>query len=124
MTDACPDRCAPDSHTGSPEGGREMKERGTPRLSPDDSLIIFSFVKNDSGPGGGMQAGSSEEGLDRPAVNGAVGPAVAVVDFGVRGDAERGIDRRQEIFRRHRVVLDVGGLLVGGAVDLAAADAA
>src|SRR5262249_14016743 len=67
---------------------------------------------------------SPEQRLDWRALGDAVGPAVAVADFGVRRDAERGIVGGEDVLRRHRVVLDVGGLLGGGAVDLPPAVAA
>src|SRR6185436_20880063 len=51
-------------------------------------------------------------------------PAAAVGDGGGGGDAEGLIDRGANVRRADRLVLDVAGLRVGGAVEGAAGDAA
>src|SRR5262249_59692000 len=74
--------------------------------------------------GAAVSAPSAEDCSDRPAVDDAVGPAVAVVDLSVRRQPQGVVNRGEEVLRRYRVVLDVGGAGVAGAVDLSAADAA
>src|SRR5262249_8104644 len=53
----------------------------------------------------------------------AIGAAVAVAPLGAGRQAEGLIDRRQEVGRGYRAVLDIGRLSVAGAVDLSATDA-
>src|SRR4051794_17835959 len=61
---------------------------------------------------------SPKKGGDRAAFDQTVRAALAVVDLHFRCQAQGVVDRRQEVFGRHRVFLHVRGLFVGRAVDL------
>src|SRR5262245_21569986 len=62
--------------------------------------------------------------FDRLPVTDAVRPAVDVANLPIRGDPERVINGRQQVLRRHRLLLGVGGVSVTAPVDLTATDAA
>ena len=51
-----------------------------------------------------------------------MGAVEGVVEFGVGGEAEQGVDRGGDVFGGDGVAAGVGGLFVGGAVDQAGCD--